>query len=167
VWEINEETVRWIAAGAGILGTGGGGNPYYGQLQMLRLLRGGAKVRIADAGEIPDDAVCVSVGGMGAPTIGIEKIRRGDESLVALRALEAHTGREAEYLISGEIGGSNALAPMIVAAHTGLPVIDGDGMGRAFPGLQPGVVVNDRLDLDDGDVITPRAVPARRPAGHW
>jgi DUF917 family protein len=73
---------------------------------------------------------------MGAPTIGIEKIRRGDESLVALRALEAHAGRKAEYLISGEIGGSNALAPMIVAAHTGLPVIDGDGMGRAFPELQ-------------------------------
>lgn len=133
---ISADMVRWIAAGAGILGTGGGGNPYHGQLHVLRLLAGGGRVRMADADEVPDDALCVSVGGMGAPTIGIEKVRRGDEPLVALRALEAHTGRKAEYLISGEIGGSNALWPMVVAAQTGLPVIDGDGMGRAFPELQ-------------------------------
>lgn len=136
MWDVSAGMVRWIAAGAGILGTGGGGNPYYGQLHVLRLLAEGARVRMADADEVPDDALCVSVGGMGAPTIGIEKVRRGDEPLVALRALEAHTGRKAGYLISGEIGGSNALWPMIVAAQTGLPVIDGDGMGRAFPELQ-------------------------------
>ena len=136
MWQVSADMVRWIATGAGILGTGGGGNPYHGQLHVLRLLAGGAQVRMADAGEVPDDALCVCVGGMGAPTIGIEKVRRGDEPLVALRALEAHTGRKAEYLISGEIGGSNALWPMIVAAQSGLPVIDGDGMGRAFPELQ-------------------------------
>ncbi len=128
--------VRWIAAGAGILGTGGGGNPYYGQLQVLRLMHGGAQVRMVDAGEVPDDALCVSVGSMGAPTISVEKVRRGDEPLVALRALEAHAGRKAGYLISGEIGGSNGLWPMAIAAQTGLPVIDADGMGRAFPELQ-------------------------------
>ena len=134
--DISADMVRWIAAGAGILGTGGGGNPYYGQLHVLRLLAGGAQVRMADPDEVPDDALCVSVGGMGAPTIGIEKVRRGDEPLVALRALEAHTGRQAQYLISGEIGGSNALWPMAIAAQTGLPIIDADGMGRAFPELQ-------------------------------
>lgn len=133
---ITPDMVRWIATGAGILGTGGGGNPYYGQLHLLRLLREGAQVRLAAAGELPDDALCVCVGGMGAPTIGIEKVRRGDEPLVALRALEAHTGQQAGYLISGEIGGSNGLWPMVIAAQTGLPVIDGDGMGRAFPELQ-------------------------------
>lgn len=136
MWNVGADMVRWIAAGAGILGTGGGGNPYYGQLHVLQLLRGGAEVRMVDADELPDDALCVSVGGMGAPTIGIEKVRRGDEPLVALRALEAHTGRKAGYLISGEIGGSNALWPLAVAAQTGLAVIDGDGMGRAFPELQ-------------------------------
>ncbi len=28
------------------------------------------------------------------------------------------------------------MSPMIVAAQAGLPVVDGDGMGRAFPELQ-------------------------------
>ena len=35
-----------------------------------------------------------------------------------------------------EIGGLNALQPMIVASQLGVPVLDCDGMGRAFPELQ-------------------------------
>lgn len=133
---VGEELVTQVALGAGILGTGGGGNPYYAKLHVLRTLRAGSQVRLVDAADVPDDALCVSVGGMGAPSIGIEKIRRGDEPLMAMRALEARTGRSIEYVISGEIGGSNALWPMAVAAQAGVPVIDGDGMGRAFPELQ-------------------------------
>jgi len=33
-------------------------------------------------------------------------------------------------------GGSNALIPLVCALQLGLPVVDGDGMGRAFPELQ-------------------------------
>src|SRR5438477_11581282 len=35
-----------------------------------------------------------------------------------------------------ECGGINSTMPLVVAARTGLPVIDADGMGRAFPELQ-------------------------------
>ena len=38
--------------------------------------------------------------------------------------------------MSCEIGGANSVEPLIVGACTGLPVVDGDGMGRAFPELQ-------------------------------
>nr|WP_286207252.1 DUF917 domain-containing protein [Thermomicrobium sp. CFH 73360] len=125
-----------MAIGAGILGTGGGGNPYYGKLYVRRLLRERRRVCIVAPEEVPDDALVVSVGGMGAPTIGIERIHRGDEPLAALRALEQHLGRRATHLVPGEIGGANALRPLAVAALAELPVIDGDGMGRAFPELQ-------------------------------
>ena len=37
---------------------------------------------------------------------------------------------------SGEIGGMNSMEPLCVAAKLGLPVVDADGMGRAFPELQ-------------------------------
>lgn len=136
MWVVDADILESIAIGAGILGTGGGGNPYYGRLRVLRHLIEGARVEVVDPEELPDDALCVSVGGMGAPTIGVERISRGDEALTALRALEAHIRRRVDYLISGEIGGGNATAPMVVAARTGLPIIDGDGMGRAFPELQ-------------------------------
>lgn len=136
VWIVDEDALESIAIGAGILGTGGGGNPYYGKLQVQALVRDGARVEVVPPETVPDDAIVVSVGGMGAPTVGVERIPRGDESLVALRELERYTGRTAGYLIPGEIGGVNSTRPMIVGARAGLPVIDGDGMGRAFPELQ-------------------------------
>ena len=39
-------------------------------------------------------------------------------------------------LIAAEIGGANAMAPIIVAAQARLPLIDSDGMGRASPAIQ-------------------------------
>jgi DUF917 family protein len=38
--------------------------------------------------------------------------------------------------MTDEIGGANALEPMVVAALKGIPVVDADGMGRAFPEVQ-------------------------------
>jgi hypothetical protein len=39
-------------------------------------------------------------------------------------------------LVSFEIGGLNAMVPLIVGAELGLPLLDCDGLGRAFPELQ-------------------------------
>jgi DUF917 family protein len=86
--------------------------------------------------ELPNDAFVTTAGGIGSPTVGIERIGRGDECVQAMRALERHMGRRFTHVIPGEIGGANSMRPMIVAAIMGIPVIDGDGMGRAFPELQ-------------------------------
>ena len=85
--------------------------------------------------ELPDDARVVCVGGIGAPTVGIEKLR-DRQSYDALRAIEECAGEQATAMISNEIGGSNSLEPLIPAAVAGLPVVDADGMGRAFPEFQ-------------------------------
>ena len=42
-------------------------------------------------------------------------------------------GRNATHLSPAEIGGINSLVPFINAVYVSLPVIDGDGEGRAFP----------------------------------
>lgn len=125
-----------LAIGAGILGTGGGGNPYNAKIRAQLYVKQGAQIRVVDINQVPDDALVTSVGGIGAPTVGVERLSRGDETLMALRALEAHIGKQFEYLVAAEIGGGNSIAPLIVAAQCGLPVIDGDGMGRAFPEMQ-------------------------------
>lgn len=125
-----------VAIGAGILGTGGGGSPYLAKLQARDLLRGTAGIEVVQPDDLPDNAVIVATGGVGAPTISIERIKQGEEFLNALRALEAWTGKRATHMISAEIGGGNAISPVIVAAQAGLAVVDGDGMGRAFPELQ-------------------------------
>ena len=62
----------------------------------------------------------------------MEKVR-GAESGRALKELENYLGKKATAVISGEIGGSNSLEPLIAAGENNIPVVDGDGMGRAFP----------------------------------
>ena len=39
-------------------------------------------------------------------------------------------------VMSCEIGGGNGLEPLAIGARMGLPVVDADFMGRAFPELQ-------------------------------
>jgi DUF917 family protein len=136
MWDITEELVEALAIGAGILGTGGGGNPYLGKLMVRQQLRAGRSIQVVSLDDVPGDASTISVGGMGAPIVSVERIARGDEPLRAMRALERHLGCRFTHVISGEIGGANSMRPMIVAAQARIPVIDGDGMGRAFPELQ-------------------------------
>lgn len=136
MFTVDEEMLEALAIGAGILGTGGGGNPYLGKVEARQHVRAGKMIQVVSLDELPDNAFTTTVGGMGSPTVGVERVGRGDECLRALRALERHMGRTFTHVIPGEIGGSNAMRPMIVAAQIGVPVIDGDGMGRAFPELQ-------------------------------
>ncbi|MEW6281888.1 MAG: DUF917 domain-containing protein, partial [Candidatus Eremiobacterota bacterium] len=133
---LSEEDLENLAVGAGILGCGGGGNPYRGKLIARRHLRAGARVRLVSLDEVPDSALAVEVFNMGAPVAGLERVPRGDEAVVALRRLEEVMGRPATHLVPAEVGGSNSTLPLVVAALSGLPVVDCDGMGRAFPELQ-------------------------------
>ena len=135
MWQATEETLESIAIGAGILGTGGGGNPYIGQLRARQVIRERGPVGVLSPEELTDDDLVVCVGGIGAPTAGIEKIR-DIQSYYALREIERFTGKKATALISNEIGGSNSVEPLIPAGMAGLPVVDADGMGRAFPEFQ-------------------------------
>ena len=134
--QVTLEDTTSIAIGAGILGTGGGGSTYLNRLRLENELRQqGRAVPIVRADDVPDDALVCAVGGMGAPTVSNEKLQEGQEIKRAVRALEDHLRKEIYAIVIGEIGGGNALGPMITALQCGLPVVDGDGMGRAFPEL--------------------------------
>ena len=134
--EVLDEDLDAIEIGAAILGTGGGGNPYIGKLRCREELKKGRKIPVIPLSELPDDAFVVSLGGIGAPVVGVEKIEEGQECLRALYALEKELDLKVDALISAEIGGANSMEPMLTAAQAGLPVVDGDGMGRAFPEMQ-------------------------------
>ncbi len=125
-----------LCRGAAILGTGGGGDPYIGGLLAADAMRAHGPVTLLSLEETPDDALVIAVGGMGAPTVTIEKIPNGDDYVWALEALERQLGRNADAVIPFEAGGMNSTIPLKVAAERGIPVVDGDGMGRAFPELQ-------------------------------
>ncbi len=125
-----------LARGAAFLGTGGGGSPYAGRLMVQRAMEEGHTVEIIDLEEVPDEALIIPTAMMGAPTVLIEKLPRGDEAIKSLRTLERHLGRTAYATMPIECGGINSTMPLVVGARLGLPVVDADGMGRAFPELQ-------------------------------
>lgn len=125
-----------MARGAAVLGTGGGGDPYVGRLLAQQALQHHGPVQLVDPLEIDDDAVVIPTAFMGAPTVMLEKLPSGVELTAALQALEQLIGERASYTVSLEAGGLNSLIPFVAAAELGLPLIDADGMGRAFPELQ-------------------------------
>ena len=156
---LNESDLLPLSLGAALLGTGGGGNPYIGMLRLRELLRKGASVEVLPLEAIGDGDWIGSVGGIGAPVVGIEKIKQGQECFRALRAVEETMGVRCSALISAEVGGSNSIEPILAAAYAGLPVVDGDGMGRAFPEVQmstffiygldpsPGAIADDKSNV--------------------
>lgn len=128
--------VEALAIGAWILGTGGGGSPYHGTLNMRQLFAAGHTVTLLDPMLLDDDALVAVVSTMGAPLVGQERLVDPANAVRAVRMMEEYLGRRFDAVMSLEIGGSNALQPFLVAALTGLPVVDADAMGRAFPEAQ-------------------------------
>lgn len=136
VREIGVANLDDIARGAGILGTGGGGDPYIGRLLAEAAITRHGPIQLVTLDEVPPDGVIVPIAMLGAPTVSQEKLPNGTEATAVLRALESAAGTTATHLVSIEIGGLNSLIPLAAAAETGLPIVDGDAMGRAFPEAQ-------------------------------
>lgn len=122
--------------GAAFMGTGGGGDPYVGRLVLINEMEGGGKLNIIALDDLDDDAFVMPVAMMGAPTVMTEKMPSVDAFEAALRAAEAHFGRRVDALIPLEVGGINSVMPLVLGARLGLPVVNADGMGRAFPEIQ-------------------------------
>ncbi|HEU0088695.1 MAG TPA: DUF917 domain-containing protein [Pseudonocardiaceae bacterium] len=136
VRRIGESQLDDLAVGAAVLGAGGGGNPYLGALLAKQVIGQHGPVDLVAVDEVADDALVVPTAGMGAPTVGVEKLPRGDEPVRALQALQSYLGRPVTHTVSIEAGGSNSTVPLRVGAMLGIPVVDADGMGRAFPEIQ-------------------------------
>ncbi|MFC7456273.1 DUF917 domain-containing protein [Brachybacterium sp. GCM10030267] len=133
-WTLTAADLPDLARGATLLGTGGGGDPYIGSKLVERVL-GHGEITVLDPEDLDDDAFVIPTAQMGAPTVMVEKIPAGTEPTLALRTLESHLDRTADATMPIECGGINSMIPFVVAAETSLPVVDADGMGRAFPEL--------------------------------
>jgi len=133
---ITADDVAALCRGSVFLATGGGGDPYVQQLLTERVLREAGPVRLVPPATLRDEDFVLPLGEVGAPTVSLEQLPVGDEPERALVAYEAMTGRSPTHIIPFEIGGANSVVPLVAAAQRGLPVVDGDGMGRALPEAQ-------------------------------
>lgn len=134
--KIDLNDIEDIALGAALLGAGGGGDPYIGKLVAIGAVRECGPVTLLDPEEIPDDALIVPIAMMGAPTVLSEKAIGGNEYRTLHQMVSQFYGREIYAFMPIEAGGVNSMLPIAAAARLGLPLVDADGMGRAFPELQ-------------------------------
>lgn len=134
--KLDRDCLDDLALGAVFLATGGGGDPHVAQLIAERALAEYGPVELLPPDQLADDAYVVAIGGVGAPTVSLELLPSINEARDTLTAFEGRVGRKVDAVVSFEIGGGNSLIPIVAAAAAGLPVIDGDGMGRALPEAQ-------------------------------
>lgn len=133
---IGEQEIEDLLWGAAVLGAGGGGDPYLGLLMAKKAIGKYGPISLIHPLEVPDDALVISTAIIGADTILLEKIPRGNEAYASVKKLEEYLGKKAYGVMTTECGGFNSTVPFVVAAQAGLPVIDADAMGRAFPEQQ-------------------------------
>jgi hypothetical protein len=134
--KISVKDLEHISLGSTILGTGGGGDPYIGKLLAKSAIENYGEVTLIKAEELADDALVVPIAAFGAPMILVEKLFSGIEFYSAFDMMENYLGRKIDAIMPVEAGGLNGVIPIAVAAKKQIPIVDADGMGRAFPRLE-------------------------------
>jgi len=125
-----------LAVGAWIIGTGGGGSPYLNHLNMQQIAATGRQFELIDPEELDDEAQVAVVSTMGAPLVMQERLQDARDVARVVEMMGDYLGAPFDAVMATEIGGSNAFQPLMASAHLGLPIVDADAMGRAYPEAQ-------------------------------
>src|SRR5207302_6438181 len=72
--DITLDDIESLAVGAWVLGTGGGGSPYLGLLNMRALYKDGYRVQLMPADELAGDEWGAAVCNVGGPLVGQERM---------------------------------------------------------------------------------------------
>jgi len=130
--------VEDLIVGTTILGTGGGGSPETGRKMLASDLQAGKELRVVGIDEIPDDALVVSPYYVGSVAPNLKPTKKSvisDPFNVAIELIERQLKRKVAATVASELGGGNTAAAFHVAAQLGIPILDGDLIGRAGPEL--------------------------------
>lgn len=133
---ISKDDVDNIGLGASVLGAGGGGNVESGTLFLKHAIEIYGNVKLITLDELQDEDLVVPLGEMGAPVVGLEKFGEMKDPKLIVEFLCEKLGRKATAVSAVEVGGSNSIVPMVAALALGVPMVDADSMGRAFPETQ-------------------------------
>lgn len=163
--ELTKQDFEAMALGVWVLGTGGGGDPYMKLLNMQQLMDEGHKVTLLDPMYLDDEDFVGVLSSIGAPLVGQERLADPDFAAKPFRMMEEFTGKKFRAVMPVEIGGANGMHPFLVSAVNGIPVVDADAMGRAYPEGQMTSFAIGRLkmfpvsiaDIRDNEVILTRA----------
>ncbi len=140
---MKEDQMVDVIWGATLLGGGGGGSIQSG-LDLLDKFKTDhpekpIQITIYDTDEMNPNSYAAVTAGMGAPT-AIKKIDFSAYAINAFAALQEMASkmdppRSLKYSFAIELGGFNTFVPILISLVNKIPLIDGDGAGRAVPAL--------------------------------
>lgn len=152
------EEVEDLILGATVMGTGGGGSPVEGFNMLKELIERGLEIRVIDVDELLDDGVIVSPYYVGtiAPTAKVKKpIKIANAIGEAFRVMSRILGKRISAAIATELGGGNTAVAIRIATELGIPVVDGDLLGRAAPELHQNTVHIFDIPMYPSILVTP------------
>jgi len=139
----DRKEIEWMLKGLGVLGTGGGGDPdAWGASIIDADLAKGRVYQLVNPEEVGKEALVVSGGYLGsvAEDRALDRVVDEWEECFelegALREMETLLGRRIDYIVPFEMGGGNTPVILSAGARLGIPVVDGDALGRAAPETQ-------------------------------
>ncbi len=141
---LRHDDIDPLLEGLAIFGTGGGGSPAWGKAILENDFARGRFPQVIDLEAIADDSTVVSGGIMGSVKVlekmGTENVMRHWEQRFELldvtRVMEGLVGKPIDHVVPFEVGGLNTPIILSLGARMGMPVIDGDALGRSAPETQ-------------------------------
>ena len=141
-------------------GTGGGGSEQWGMDMLQSLMDEGYTIEWVDVDQIEDDALTCTAYGTGSIS---EDVPESQEEITAFGKkkglenkwghkvmdhavieLEEYLDKKIEVMVPVELGAGNSTAPLATGIRLGIPVVDGDYGGRAYPEeMQSTLFLND------------------------
>lgn len=131
--KLNALGLEDLAVGSSVLGSGGGGTSDMGLMMAKYQMEKNGPATLIGFSDLKPDDVIMPIGFMGAPSADTEKMASGKEFEIMFQYVEKTLKKKVTVLMPFEIGGGNALTPFVEGARLGLPVLDADTQGRAFP----------------------------------
>jgi len=128
---LDRDMVETAVAGGGFYGGGGGGSAVTGR-EMGELALALGDPYLVDVGDLPDDALLLTVSAVGAPAAQ-GRHAKAYHYLKAVELFIRYTGKEVSGFITNECGGLATVNGWVQAAAFGLPVVDAPCDGRAHP----------------------------------
>jgi uncharacterized protein len=136
VVQLTETNIEAFALGCALLGAGGGGDTSIGMTMARLAIETTGPVEVVELDRLDATALVMPCGLIGSPTVAQERVWSGEEGGRLARAVGTLHDEAVDTLMCYEIAGANGLLPVLWAARLGLPLLDADGMGRAFPEMQ-------------------------------
>ncbi|MFD9946308.1 DUF917 domain-containing protein [Nonomuraea sp. NPDC059023] len=138
--DIDTDTLPAFARGCAVLGSGGGGTVAIARVAAMQALEDHGPVHVVQAGDLDPDLLVMPAGTAGSSAVMLERVTGTEEPVHLRDKVEALYGTRVGALMASEIGGANGCMAVAWAARLGLPLVDADGMSRAFPGMNQTVM---------------------------